>query len=139
MRKSILTAAFYMIAITAMAQADSTDFKCKIYNQEYDIYLDINFYDKNVQVPGQELFGEMPGYFGDKKDSRKWLITDVKINGKKAQLDIINDYGSEDLTAELSVNKDGTYSLTQQKGSNLKIARNKKWVKLPKKLSFIRQ
>ena len=48
-------------------------------------------------LPGQELFGEMPGYFGDRRDSRKWLITDADIEGKTAHLSIINDYGSEDM------------------------------------------
>ena len=122
--------------IPSMAQTDSTAFKCKIYNKEYDVYMDINFYDKNLKVPGQELFGEMPGFFGDNRDSRKWLITDATIHGKTARLSIINDYGSEDLTAELTINSEGTYELKQLDGSPIKIARNRKWVKIPKKLNF---
>lgn len=62
-----------------MAQTDSTLFKGKITNKEYDVYMNIDFYHKNLKVPGQELFGEMPGYFGDRRDSRKWLITDADI------------------------------------------------------------
>ena len=54
-----------------MAQTDSTLFKGKITNKEYDVYMNIDFYHKNLKVPGQELFGEMPGYFGDRRDSRK--------------------------------------------------------------------
>ena len=52
----------------------------------------------------------VPGFFGALRDSRKWLVTDAKIVGKnKAKLDIINDYGSEDLTATLTYNpKDNT-------------------------------
>lgn len=101
--------------------------------------MNIDFYHKNLKVPGQELFGEMPGYFGDKKDSRKWLITDAEIEGNTAHLSIINDYGSEDLTADLIVHKDGTYELVQKDGSNLKIARNRKWVKIPKKTKFTKE
>ena len=56
----------------------------------------------------------------------------------KATIAVINDYGSEDLTATLTVNPDGTYTLRQEKGSVLKIARNRKWVKLPKSLVFHR-
>jgi hypothetical protein len=139
MKKEILTALVCLIASGAWAQKDSTDFKCRIYNKEYDVYMNINFYDNNVKVPGQELFGEMPGYFGDNKDSRKWLITDAEIKGKTANLSIINDYGSEDLTAELTITSDGTYVLKQQKGSSMKIARNRKWTKIPKSLEFVRK
>ena len=119
-----------------MAQTDSTLFKGKITNKEYDVYMNIDFYHKNLKVPGQELFGEMPGYFGDRRDSRKWLITDADIEGKTAHLSIINDYGSEDLTADLIALTDGSYELQQKEGSNLKIARNRKWVKIPKNLKF---
>ena len=119
-----------------MAQTDSTLFKGKITNKEYDVYMNIDFYHKNLKVPGQELFGEMPGYFGDRRDSRKWLITDAEIEGKTAHLSIINDYGSEDLTADLIALPDGSYELQQKDGSNLKIARNRKWVKIPKNLKF---
>ena len=117
-----------------MAQTDSTLFKGKITNKEYDVYMNIDFYHKNLKVPGQELFGEMPGYFGDRRDSRKWLITDADIEGKTAHLSIINDYGSEDLTADLIALPDGSYELQQKEGSNLKIARDRKWVKIPKNL-----
>lgn len=122
-----------------MAQTDSTLFKGKITNKEYDVYMNIDFYHKNLKVPGQELFGEMPGYFGDRHDSRKWLITDADIEGKTAHLSIINDYGSEDLTADLIALPDGSYELQQKDGSNLKIARNRKWVKIPKNLKFTKQ
>ena len=122
-----------------MAQNDSTLFKGKITNKEFDVYMTIDFYHKNLKVPGQELFGEMPGYFGDRRDSRKWLITDAEIDGKVARLSIINDYGSEDLVADLVVLSDGTYELQQKDGSSMKIARNRKWVKIPKKLVFIKE
>lgn len=122
-----------------MAQTDSTLFKGKITNKEYDVYMNIDFYHKNLKVPGQELFGEMPGYFGDRRDSRKWLITDADIEGKTAHLSIINDYGSEDLTADLIALPDGSYELQKKEGSNLKIARNRKWVKIPKNLKFTKQ
>ena len=139
MKKMIFITLLYLFSISGWAQKDSTDFKCKVYNKEYDVYLNINFYDNNLQVPGQAIFGEIPGFFGDYQDSRKWLITDATIKGKTALLSIINDYGSEDLTAELTVKKDGTYELKQIKGSTIKIARNRKWVKIPKILIFVKK
>ena len=64
------------------------------------------------------------------------------MNEKKhtANLEIINDYGAEDLTATLSYNpKDSVYTLKQNAGSTIKIARNRKWVKLPSTMQFKRK
>ena len=94
----------------------------------------MNFYENNVKVPQQAVLGELPGYFGAKRDSRKWLILDTDIKGNIATITLVNDYGSEDLIATLTRNADGTYTLAQKSGSTLKIAVNNKWVKIPKKL-----
>lgn len=128
-----------MSYLTSFAQKDSTIFKGYLSNNEYEVYLQINFYQNDIKVPGQEIFGTIAGFLGDRKDSRKWLITDAAIEGKTAHLSIINDYGSEDLTADLTLESDGTYSLKQIAGSNIKIARNRKWVKIPKKLTFMKK
>ena len=128
-----------MSYLTSFAQKDSTIFKGYLSNNEYEVYLQINFYQNDIKVPGQEIFGTIAGFLGDRKDSRKWLITNAAIEGKIAHLSIINDYGSEDLTADLTLESDGTYSLKQITGSNIKIARNRKWVKIPKKLTFIKK
>ena len=125
-----------MSYLTSFAQKDSTIFKGYLSNNEYEVYLQINFYQNDIKVPGQEIFGTIAGFLGDRKDSRKWLITNAAIEGKTAHLSIINDYGSEDLIADLTLESDGTYSLKQITGSNIKIARNRKWVKIPKKLTF---
>ena len=108
-------------------------FHTYIYNDEYKVYMDVNLYEANISVPGQDVFGTIPGFFGALRDSRKWLVTDAKIVGKnKAELVIINDYGSEDLTATLTYNpKDNTYVLKQTGGSRLKIVVNRKWLKIP--------
>ena len=111
-------------------------FKAHLVNNEYQVWLDINFYDNNIIVPRQEIFGKVPGYFGAKRDTRKWIISDAIIKGKKAILTIINDDGSEDLKAELKRNTDGTYTLTRLDGSVMKIVVDNKWVKIPKELTF---
>ena len=111
-------------------------FKAHLENNEYQVWLDINFYDNNIIVPRQEIFGKVPGYFGAKRDTRKWIISDTTIKGKKAILTIINDYGSEDLKAELKRNTEGTYTLTRLDGSVMKIVVDNKWVKIPKELTF---
>lgn len=119
-----------------------TPFKGYIYNKDYKVYLRFNLYDNNVKVPGQDVFGEIAGFLRSTDDSRCWLITGAEIDEKhnKAMLDIINDYGSEDLTATLTYNpKDSTYTLKQGEGSTMKIARNRKWVKLPSTMTFVKQ
>ena len=128
-----------MSYLTSFAQKDSKIFKGYLSNNEYEVYLQINFYQNDIKVPGQEIFGTIAGFLGDRKDSRKWLITNATIEGKTAHLSIINDYGSEDLIADLTLESDGTYSLKQITGSNIKIARNRKWVKIPKKLTFMKK
>lgn len=130
---------FALLASLKLAAQNDKVFHTYIYNDEFKVYMDINLYENNVIVPNQELFGETPGYFGAKRDERKWLITSAKIDGKNtATLEIVNDYGSEDLTATLTFNpEDGSYVLRQKSGSRIKIVFNRKWVKIPTELKFV--
>ena len=133
----MLLLAMASILVGAAQNVNSNQvFHTYIYNDEYKVYMDVNLYEANISVPGQDVFGTVPGFFGALRDSRKWLVTDAKIVGKnKAELEIINDYGSEDLTATLTYNpKDDTYVLKQTGGSRLKIVVNRKWLKIPAKL-----
>ena len=143
MKRIIIYIFFLLATITTYAQSPvrseqaSQYFKGKIYNSQYDIYIHMDFINSSIIVPQQEIFGEIPGYLGDNKDSRKWLITNATITSDgKASLSIINDYGSEDLKATLQMLNDTTYILLQESGSTIKLARNRKWVKLPQKITF---
>lgn len=140
MMKTILTGlALWLCTLGAMAQQQAAKpFQGTIGNAEYRIYIQMNFYDNNIEVPGQELLGAMSGFLGDSIDSRKWLFTSAKVRKNVATLQIINDYGSEDLVATLTKNNDNTFTLKQMDGSTIKIARNRKWKKLPKELVFVR-
>ena len=129
-----------MLVVATMkcfAQKDSTAFRAYLINNEYEVYLRINFYDQNIKVPGQELYGNLPGYLGKKNNSFCWVITSAKITDKKtATMNLINDYGSEDLTATLTRKNDSIYILKQESGSTLKVPKNSKWQKLPKVLEL---
>lgn len=127
---------FMMQTAFGYAQKDSTTFRAYLINNEYDVYLRINFYDEDIEVPGQELYGKLPGFLGKKRNSFCWLITSAKMKGRTAKLSLINDYGSEDLTATLTQSNDSTYVLKQDEGSALKVPKNGKWQKLPKTLEF---
>lgn len=145
MKKILFIAFVALLSLSATAQnkvleKDSTTFKGYLYNEKYNVYLVIDFYHNNVMVPNQEIYGEMAGYFGDRQDGRKWLFTEAKIVSKnKAEIEITNDYGSEDLTATLTAIDGKNFLLRQEEGSTLKIARNRKWVKMPKELDFVKQ
>jgi hypothetical protein len=140
MRKTGLIIIALWLTISAFAeQKDSTIFRAYLYNNEYDVYLNINFYDENIKVPGQELYGPLPGYLGKKNNSFYWVITSAKIAGKTATISLINDYGSEDLTATLAQKNDSIYILKQESGSTLKVPKNGKWQKLPKTLELKRR
>ena len=54
---------------TALAQGKEGPFHAYLYNNEYEVFLNINLYDKDVEVPGQELYGQLPGYLGKKHNS----------------------------------------------------------------------
>ena len=140
MKKLLFTAIILMLGVHAFAEGkDSTAFRAYLYNNEYEVYLRINFYDEDVEVPGQELYGPLPGYLGKKHNSFCWVITAAKVKGKTATISLINDYGSEDLTATLTQKDDSTYILRQESGSTLKVPKNGKWQKIPKVLELKRQ
>lgn len=113
-------------------------FLTRMENQDYEVFLQLNLYEETIDIPGQPILGKTYGYLKKFTDSRVWIITDAEIakDGKSAKLEMINDYGSEDLIATLSLNPDGTFTLKQEEGSTLKIAGKGKWIKLPKTLTF---
>lgn len=141
MKKFFLTIAFILSSTSSLfAQKDSTVFKGHFYNDEYKVYLQIDFYNKNIEVPEHALFGNLPGYFGKRMNNFYWLITSSKvISDNNAEFSMVNDYGSEDLKASLKKQSDSTYIFRQESGSTLKVANNKKWLKLPKELIFMKK
>ena len=141
MRKTCLTIIALWLTISAFAeQKDSTAFRAYLYNNEYEVYLRINLYDEDIKVPGQELYGTLPGYLGKKNNSFCWVVTSARIkDSKTATLDMINDYGSEDLTATLIRKNDSIYILKQESGSTLKVPKNSKWQKIPKTIELKRR
>ena len=126
-----------LLPIGIWAQKEGDAFRAYLFNNKYNVYLRINFYEQNVKVPGQELYGELPGYLGKLHNSFCWVITSCKvINEQKAELQLINDFGSEDLTATLTRENDSIYVLKQGAGNAIKVPNQGKWQKLPKILEF---
>ena len=141
MKKLLTSTLLLLMSINVLAeQRDSTAFRAYLSNNDYNVYLRINFYDQDIEVPGQELYGKLPGYLGKLHNSFCWVITSCQIkNDRQATLQLINDFGSEDLEATLIRQNDSIYVLRQDKGSTIKIPYNGKWRKLPKTLEFKRK
>ncbi len=142
MTKNSLFSLLFLLLCTPMVaqQRDKTSFRAYLVNNEYEVYLRINLYDQDIEIPGQELYGQLPGYLGKKHNSFCWVITSCKVkNEHEAALQMINDFGSEDLQATLTRENDSLYILRQGKGSTIKVPKNGKWQKLPKSLELIRK
>ena len=139
MKQLFILAILFMIPMLGNAQKSDKPFRAYIYNNEYEVYMRIDFYDESITVPGQDLYGQLPGFLGKKNNSFCWVITSAEITDHTAYLSLINDYGSEDLTATLTVENDSLYVLKQVEGSTLKVPKNGKWQKLPKTLEFKRR
>ena len=139
MKKIFLFLIVFHISLSVSAQNAAKPFRAYIYNNEYEVFMRLDLYNESITVPGQELYGELPGYLGKKHNSFCWLITSSKIEGQTAELQMINDYGSEDLTATLTVENASLYVLRQVEGSSLKVPKDGKWQKLPSKLVFKRR
>ena len=96
-----------MLATAIQAQKN---FRAYLYNNEYNVYLRINFYDQDISIPGQDLYGKLPGYLGKMYNSFCWVITACEVKDEHhAEMQLINDFGSEDLTATLTWLNDSTY------------------------------
>lgn len=140
MRNIFLILAVCVSSYCAQAQDDGSNFRGTIYNAEYGISITMDFYDKNVIVPEQEVFGEVDGYIASEKTKHAWMITSAEVeNDRQARIEVINNYGSEDFTAKLSLNRDSTYTLKHTGGSTLKFPVNNKWQKIPGTVVFNKQ
>lgn len=142
MTKKIILYVVFMLATTGIqAQQDETrPFRAYLYNNEYNVYLRINLYEQDITIPRQELYGQLPGFLGKLHNSFCWVITSCRVkDDKEAELQLINDFGSEDLTATLTVTNDSTYVLRHVNGSSLKVPNKEKWQKLPKALELKRK
>ena len=139
MKRTVILTLMAFLMLSAQAQKDDRAFKTYLYNDEYEVFLRINFYDKDIKIAGQELYGDLPGYLGRHRYNFYWPVVKADVKKNKATLTMVNDYGSEDLAAQLIQLDDSTYELKQLNGSALKVPNKGKWQKLPKTLLFKRR
>jgi len=131
MRKYIALSLLWLIPLLSAAQ-EKRPFDVTISNDKHKIYIKMNLYDKDIIVPRQDVLGPVDGYIGSSQSRNTWIIVASRITGSStAEIDVINDYGSEDFTAVIKLNHDGTYSYRKKGGSTLKFGVRGKWQKLP--------
>lgn len=139
MMRLVFTSLLSILLLSASAQKDSTSFRGYLFNKEYNIYLKINLYDQDIIIPSQELYGPLPGYMGKNRYTFCWPIVNATVEEQKATLTLVNDYGSEDLTATLTRENDTVYVFRQKNGSALKMPESGKWQKLPRVITFVKR
>ena len=139
MKELIVLALCCFTNLQLRAQNECEAFRAYLYNKEYDTFLKLDFCNESISVPGQDFYSNLPGYIGKKANNFIWVITSAEVNGNKAVMTMINDFGSEDLMASLTRENDSLYVFRQESGSALKLSLKGKWQKMPKKMEFIRQ
>ncbi|RRD01868.1 hypothetical protein [Prevotella sp. OH937_COT-195] len=146
MKTTFLIIFFSILSFSINAQeikndnTTTTDFTGRFFNEEHKIYLVINLKEKNVLIPNQEILGELDGYFGSNQTSHIWAITSSQIKkGNTATIEVINNYGSEDFKATLSIKENGTLEFQHINGSVFKFPVKNKWQKLPNKIVFVQK
>lgn len=136
MRKVLFALLLACCALPAAAQ-EARPFDATIHDDEHKIYIKMDLYDKDISVPGQDVLGKVDGYIGSTQSRTTWMIiSSTLIDERTAELEVVNDYGSEDFTAELKANHDGTYTYRKKDGSTLKFAVKGKWQKIPSRVEF---
>ncbi len=136
MRKYALVLLACLMSLLAAAQNDGP-FKGTVRNKEYKIFITMNFYDKDIIADGNDVLGEMDGFIGSTQSNNKWFIIESRIKDRNtAEIDVVNEFGSEDFTAVLKTDGKGSYVLDKKDGSTMKFGVMGKWQKIPSDVTF---
>ena len=83
MKKAFALAWVAIAAAAAAAQDAQKPFCGTLSNDEYNVYLTIDFHCDGITVPGHEILGNLPGYLAKRRNSFYWLITSARQSGKR--------------------------------------------------------
>lgn len=139
MKKQLTLLFFSLIQGFFISTHAQQPFKGVLSNKEEKLNLVIDLYKESVEVPGMDMFGPMHGYMnGDIYGV--WMITFVKLeHEKKATVHLSNDQGSDTQKVVLTCENDSTFLFEQMEGVAIKKVVNRKLVKIPQKIYFIRK
>lgn len=105
-------------------------------NEEYNLVMQIDLTNQDIIIPEHELYGPVAGFIGKANNNFYWIAVSAKSTQKGNIIELINDFGSENLTAKIVQINDSIFEFTQLKGSALKLPEKGKWQKLPTTLTF---
>ena len=128
---------FLLFTIALSFQAKSINAqRLDLRNDKFNLIMQLDLTNQDIIVPDHELYGPVAGFVGKTNHSFYWIAVKVENTKKGATIELINDFGSENLTAKIVQLNDSTYELTQLKGSTLRLPEGGKWQKMPTSLIF---
>ena len=134
MKKMFFACMMMLCGITAFAQ---DMWKGSFFNKELMIRMRINLEKSDIPVPGLELdncYGYIQGNING-----TWVILKVKkLDEKGALVRAMSDKGDVAQDIELKVTDNG-FEMKQVSDSYIKGIANRKYVKLPKVVSFVKE
>lgn len=137
MKKYIITSVLLGMAATSLWSQQP--FTCNLYSKEEKLNLVLDLYKETVEVPGMEMFGPMQGYLNGNVYGT-WVVTSSEVkNEKSALIRLSNDLGSETQEVELTRENDSVYWFRQLEGAVIKRAVNRKLIKIPSKILFLKK
>lgn len=121
-------------AVADVSAQQSSVYEGKFENKEFGINLVLNLYEEVIEVPGLEL-ETCYGYF-DGRINGKWLILKVKqMSEKYAVARVVSERGADAIDMKF-IYSEGNIILEPEDANVMKGVKDRKYVKLPKKLLF---
>ena len=72
--KKLFAFALVVLSTLSTNAQEKEPFRAYLFNKEYDVFLRIDLYNESITIPGQELYGQLPGYLGKMHNSFCWVI-----------------------------------------------------------------
>lgn len=130
MPKNMKSASLLLFFLCNFSLRAENPWKLKLTNPKERIDLIIDLHEESIEVPSLEMFGPMNGYLGGNIYG-VWYVTSFKTKGKKAEIKVANDLGSENQKIELEQLTDSTWSMKFVGPNVVKRVSGKKLVKVP--------
>ncbi len=125
--KSAFLLLFFLCNFSLWAESP---WRLKLTNPKEKIDLIIDLHKESIEVPSLEMFGPMNGYLGGNIFG-VWYVTSFKTKGKKAEIKVANDLGSETQKIELEQLTDSTWNMKFASPNLVRRVSGKKLVKVP--------
>ena len=128
---------FVFACLTPMTLMAQPQFKGYFINNELNLRLTLDLYEQTVSQPQfdeEKCFGVLEGALNG-----HWVFLKIEsLDETVAVVRAVSDSGIEAQSLELKLTEEGI-EIKQVKGANIRGVKNRKYVKLPKNISFKRR